>query len=220
MRKLLILLSLLATSVQAADLTPKTAATTTAAVTGYPYTACGAYFGLDTQAVTGSTSEGEVGGLVGYSCPLGSSGFWFVEGMFNFANLNSTTGGLNLTGPLSLEQRLAVGGPLATLWASLYPSGLTVPTLPVLPTGVTVTTAHPYTFVSIHEQDISASIGVMSNREWEISPGFGIGMLNQLSNGIALDVFAEAQFQQKAACLPQVCTGMGTLYRLGLAAKY
>ena len=215
MRKLLLLTTLLSTPALAADLPAK------APLGGYPYTSCGAYFGLDTVAITGSTSQGEIGGLVGYSCPLGSNGFWFAEGMFNFANLNSTgSSGINLTGPASFTQRVGAGSPLSNLF-SLFPSlNLQIPTLPVLPTGVTVVTTHPYIFAALHEQDISATFGLSQNKAWEFSPGVGLGVINQLSNAVALDLFGEAQIQQKAICVGGACGTMGTLYRLGMAIKY
>lgn len=193
------------------------------APSGYPYTNCGVYFGIDTQVVAGSASQGEVGALVGYSCPLGVGAFWFVEGDFNFANLNSTANGINLDGPASFTQRVAIGTPISNLLGLLPGMGLQVPTLPVLPVGVSVTSAHPYLFGAIHEQDIGASVGAASFREWQFSPGIGVGMLNQLSNGVALDVYAEAQFMDKSFCAPAIgagCNTIGTLYRAGLALKY
>jgi hypothetical protein len=214
MRKIVLLTALLASSAaSAADLKAP-------APSGYPYTSCGVYFGIDTAAISGSTSQGEIGGVVGYSCPLGAQAFWFVEGMFNYTNLSTTNNGLALTGPVSLEQRIALGSPLSNL-LGLFPSlNLQVPTLPLLPTGVTVTTAHPYMFGAFHEQDISASVGLSSNKAWEFSPGFGVGVINQLSNGVALDVFTEAQFQTQAYCVGVQCTTKSTLLRVGMALKY
>jgi hypothetical protein len=204
----------------AADVIPKAAV---AAPAGYPYTSCGVYFGIDTVAVTGSAAQGEIGGLVGYSCPIGTQAFWFVEGDFNFANLNTTQNGISLSGPVSLEQRIAIGSPLSSL-LSLFPSlGLQVPTLPVLPAGITVVTSHPYMFGALHEQDIGVFNGLSSYRQWEFSPGVGIGVLNQLSNSVALDVFAEAQLMDKAFCAPATlagCNNVGSLYRVGMAIKY
>jgi hypothetical protein len=221
MRKFLVaIMALIAAPAIAADLPIKAPAA--AVFSGYPYTSCGVYFGIDTQLVSGSASQGEIGALIGYSCPLGPQAFWFAEGIFNFANLNSTQNGINLDGPASFEQRLAVGTPINNV-LNVFPSlGLTLPTLPILPSGVTVTTSHPYMFVAFHEQDIGVSSGLGSFREFEFSPGAGIGVLNQLSNGVALDVFAEVQFLDKAFCAPVAggCNSVGTLGRAGLALKY
>jgi hypothetical protein len=86
MKKLLLsafLISALLVPAKAADIATKTA------LSGYPTTKCGFYYGIGTGgsavavngAVVGSQIvQGEVDGLVGYTCPLGTAGFWFVEG--------------------------------------------------------------------------------------------------------------------------------------------
>ena len=241
MKKIFVAALLCSTSAMAADPTPQSG-TTPVYVTkaprliGYPYQGCGYYYGLDAIGAGGAMNastqpgatviSGEIGGLVGYSCAASASSFWFVEGYVNYTNLNGNASGLSLGGPISLMQRVGFGGPMSSV-LGLIPglSSLSLPTLPVLPAGVTVVTNHPYLFAALHEQDISANFGLNSNKAWEISPGVGIGVINQLSNNIALDVFAEAQLGARAYCVGSglgttACANLGTTYRAGIAFKY
>jgi hypothetical protein len=233
MKRALIILAAMACfgAAHAADMPVKTKAFADPFAKGYPYTGCGAYYGIDTAGDGGklnvsnapgaATVQGEIGAVLGYSCAASASTFWFVESMFNFANLNGQAASLSLSGPASFEQRVAFGGPLSTM-LNLFPTlNLPLPTLPVLPTGVTVTTTHPYLFVGVHEQDISATVGPASHGAWAFSPGFGVGMINQLSNNVAADVYTEAQLREKAICtLAIACANLGTTYRVGFSLKY
>lgn len=99
-----------------------------AAAAGYPV-GCGAYFGINTLGSTASVQgapvgqqmvQGDVGGTLGYTCPFAGKGYWFAEGMVDWANLNGSQNGLALTGPVHLAQRVGVSpGPLLDMLPSL-----------------------------------------------------------------------------------------------------
>src|ERR1700761_5547253 len=87
-------ISLFAGAAHAADIPVKAPALSY----NYPSTKCGAYFGVNTMGSTASvenaaigtqTVQGAIGLTLGYTCPMGGSGgYWFIDGMFDFANLN------------------------------------------------------------------------------------------------------------------------------------
>jgi hypothetical protein len=194
------------------------------------YTGAGPYFGIYTDGAVGAingapvgttVTQAEVGGLLGYSWTLGPNAYAFAEAMFGWTNLNGSTQGFSLTGPIDLEQRVALGTPLNSL-LSLFPNlGLpSVPTLPILPAGVTSGPQHPYLFVAAHEQDVSALFNKGTAEAWLFAPAIGIGAISTTSNGIGLDVWAEAQLDSNAVCIRAVCSNLGTVFRVGLAAKY
>lgn len=219
----------------AADMALKAPAIKDPFLGGYPTTHCGAYYGLNTMGsagqVTGAATpgtqvvQGDIGVTIGYACPLSADGstFVFAEGMFDFANLNGSTTGLALSGPATFEQRVALGSPISNM-LSLFPSlnFPALPSLPNLPNGVTAGPQYPYLFVAVHEQDISASLGLASAREWLISPGIGIGMLSRLSNNVVADVFAEWQMQSNSLSLGPVAGAphLGNTARVGFSLKY
>jgi hypothetical protein len=201
---------------------------------GYLAGQCGMYFGLNTMGGAGSISggppgasiiQGDVGITLGYGCPFGTTvgNFWFVEGNFDWANLNGSQNGLSLTGPLHFEQRAGVGSPLSSM-LNLFPSltsGLSVPSLPALPAGVTQGPQYPFIFVSLHEQDVSASFGLAQNRDWLISPGLGIGLESRLSNGVVADVTAQWVMQSSGLSVgPQQSIKLGNAAVVGFTLKY
>jgi opacity protein-like surface antigen len=225
-------IAVLANEACAADM-PVPSASTAAATTQGLYTSSGLYFGIDTIGGMGQLStsgvpgaaqvQAEVGGLIGYSGPVGKSSFWFVEGLFNWANINGQSNGLALTGPLSFQQRFGVGTPMASFLSLIGLSNISLPTMPTLPSGVTAVSSHPYLFVAVHEQDVSANIpGLDSNRQWELAPGFGPGLIIQLSDGAALDLWGEAQLGEKSICIPAnaYCASLSTTYRAGMSFKF
>ncbi len=203
---------------------------------GYPSTKCGMYYGLNTMGSAGAVNgapigtqviQGDIGATLGYGCPLNADGsaFWFAEGMFDFANINGNNNGLALSGPAVFEQRFAFGSPISSM-LNLFPSLSfpSLPSLPVLPAGVTAGPSYPYLFAAIHEQDISASVGLSQNRQWLISPGLGVGMLTRLSNNVVADVFAEWQLQSNHLCIGPAgslgCASLGNAARVGFSLKY
>lgn len=202
------------------------------APTGYAYGQCGYYYGLNTMGVAGlvnggppgsSVIQGDLGVTLGYGCPGSGSGtFWFAEGNFDWANINGNANGLGLTGPAHFEQRAGFGGPLSNL-LNVFPgisNGLAVPSLPAFPNGVTGGPQFPFLFVSLHEQDISAQIGLASNREWLVSPGVGIGMESRLSNGVVADVTAQWKLDSSALSIGPQQVKLGNAAVVGLTLKY
>ena len=158
LRMMIAALALLAPVVaHAADLPVKAAATPYA----YPSTKCGMYYGVNTMGTTSAVEnaavgtqyvQGAVGLTLGYTCPVGAVGYWFVDGMFDFANLNGNANGLSLSGPAQFEQRFGFGAPVNEVLAII--PGLSalqnaLPSLPVLP-GASVTTSNPYLYVGLH----------------------------------------------------------------------
>jgi hypothetical protein len=224
--------ALLSTSAFAADLPVKAAQTGYAA---YPSTKCGFYYGLNTMGETSAVNnaavgtqyvQGAVGVVLGYTCPMGASGgYWFADGMFDFANLNGNSNGLALSGPAQFEQRFGVGAPV-TLLASLVP-GLSslqnsVPSLIPLPSGTTVVTSFPYLFASVHEDDVGVSNGFASNKQYLISAGFGLGNKIRLSNGVVFDPFAEYILPSSQMCVGVTvgCVQKGAAVRVGAALEF
>lgn len=215
---------------QAADLPVK-------AQTGYATypTACGLYYGVNTMGETSSVNnaavgtqfvQGAIGLTLGYTCPVGASGgYWFVDGMFDFANLNGSSNGFALTGPAMFEQRFGFGAPVQFILAAI--PGLSslqnaVPSLIPLPTGVAVVTSFPYLFGSVHEDDVGVSNGFTANKQYLISAGFGIGNKIRLSNGVVFDPFAEYILPSSQMCIGIAggCTQRGAAVRVGAALEF
>lgn len=196
----------------------------------YPTTKCGLYYGVNTIGSTGSINGGGVGaqqvtgaiGLtVGYTCPVGA-GFWFVDGAFDFTNVNGNSNGLAVSGPLMFEQRFGFGAPVDMIMSvipGLSSLQAAVPSLIPLPAGVSVNTSNPYLFASFTEQDIGATFGLAQNKQWLLAPGIGIGNKVRLSNGVVFDPFAEYVLNSNALCLGPLggntCVRQGQQVRAG-----
>lgn len=220
-------LALIAAPALAADLPVK------ALPYAYPTTKCGIYYGVNTlgsaaavenAAIGTQTVQGAIGLTLGYTCPVGG-GYWFVDGMFDFANLNGSTNGLALSGPAQFEQRFGFGAPIPLI-LSLIP-GLAalqnaVPSLIPLPAGTTVVTSSPYLFGSIHEDDTGVSAGFAANKAYLISAGFGIGTKTRLSNGVVFDPFAEYVLPSSELCVGIAggCFKRGSGIRVGAALEF
>lgn len=237
MKKFLIAaLALLPSLAFAADVTAPAAINK--ALTGYsqyPTTKCGLYYGVNTMGETSAVNnaavgtqfvQGAIGLTLGYTCPVGSNGgYWFADGMFDFANLNGSSNGLALTGPAMFEQRFGFGAPVPLL-ISMIP-GLSslqnaVPSLIPLPAGVSVVTSFPYLFGSLHEDDVGVSNGFASNKQYLISAGIGIGNKIRLNNGIVFDPFAEYILPSSQMCIGIAggCVQRGAAVRVGAALEF
>lgn len=106
---------------------------------------------------------------------------------------------------------------------NLFPSlsqGLAVPSLPVLPNGVTSGPSYPFLFASVHEQDISGQIGLASNREWLVSPGIGIGLQTRLSNGVVAETAAQWVLQSNGLSLGPAKVALGNAAEVSFTLKY
>lgn len=204
-------------------------------IPGYP-SKCGFYFGVNALGggstvadapVPGTTEiAGDVGGLVGYACSISSIPY-FIEGIFDWQNLNATAPGFSLTGPAHIEQRVGVQTPLLQFLPVLgFPSTGTVGSLPVLPPGVTVNgAAQNYMYGAVNEDDISGQVGLTTARAWLISAEVGTGMLVplKLANGwnAVADVWAGAKLQSDSLCIgTMACPKLGTGFQTGVAFKF
>jgi hypothetical protein len=220
-------LSLFATAAVAADLPVK------ASLFGGPYPSarCGMYYGVGTGGSAGAVDgavvgtqivQGELDALVGYTCPLGAAGFWFVEGSVGFNNVNGSVNGLALSGPLVLMQRAGAGSPINQLF-NPFNNQLSMPSLPLLPPGVTAGSGTPYLFAGLVEQDISAQVGLDHNKQWLVAPMIGAGLLTRISNGTAIDTWAGWQMNSQSFCpggAGSGCGKLGNAGRVGVSFKY
>ena len=225
--------ALLAGPVAAAPLVTKAAPTINPFAGPYPNSGSGFYYGLN---ATGSASQiqnstaagaaaigGAIGGTVGFTWISSPTTFVFVEAMFDFQNLNGGSAGLSLTGPAHLEQRVGFGSPLQQFLGSFINSSQlpAVPGIPVLPSGVTAGPQNGYFYAALNEDDISASVGATSNREWLISPEFGVGMQSRLSNNVMADVWAGIKLSTNGICLGSIaCPKLGAGPVAGVSFKY
>lgn len=199
---------------------------------GYPSTACGMYYGFGTGGSAGKVDgaavgtrivQGDLNALLGYSCPFGKEGFWFVEGSIGINNINGDVNGLALSGPLVAIQRAGAGSPLNALF-NPFGNALALPSLPLLPVGVTAGAATPYAFVGIVEQDVGAQTGPNSHsHQVLIAPLFGVGMLTRLNgNASIVDTWAGFQMNTQSFCPggAATCGKLGNAVRVGVSFKY
>jgi|ERR1700726_2121212 len=199
----------------------------------YPSTKCGMYYGVNTMgssaavenaAIGTQTVQGAIGLTLGYTCPAGA-GYWFVDGMFDFANLNGSANGFALSGPAQFEQRFGFGAPIPLILGLIPGLGSlqnAVPSLIPLPPGTAVVTSNPYLYASIHEDDIGVAVGLAANRTYLISAGIGIGNKTRLSNGVVFDPFAEYVLPSSEMCvgLAGGCVKRGAGVRFGAALEF
>lgn len=205
-------------------------------VSPYPVSGNGFYYGINVLASASPIQDastagaaaigGDVGGLVGWTYTNGNANFVFAEAMFDFQNLNGGAAGLSLSGPAHLEQRIGVGSPLNTLMGSLItnPNLPAVPGIPTLPNGITAGPQNGYVYAALNEDDVSASLGAATARDWNFSPEVGLGMMSRLSNGVMADVWAGAKLEGQAICVGSAaareCPKIGTGFVTGLSFKY
>lgn len=226
----LAILGLLATSAaQAADLPTKALAGLSA---GYPVK-CGFYYGIGTGGNAGAVKgaavgtqivQGDLDAIVGYTCPFAGNAFWFVEGQGGFANLNGSSNGLSLSGPAVFIERAGVGSPVNALLGSLFSFNASpaLPSIPLLPAGVTASPGNAYLFAGLVEQDIGAQIGTLSGHQWVVAPLVGAGLLTRLSNNVMVDTWAGMQTNSQSFCPGggSACAKLGNMVRVGVALKY
>jgi len=228
----------------AADLPLKTAQI------GYP-TRCGFYYGVGIGGNAGAVKtdvtgtqvvEGDIDAMVGYTCPFGGYGFWFAEVQGGISNLNGGTilnnassgGGLpiNFTGPATFIERFGAGSPINALLGGLLPAGNNIlnafqsalPSVPLLPPGITLSPANLYAFVGIVEGDYGATLtGIASSHQWMVSPMIGLGNLARASNNVMIDTWAGFQFgSMNSFCIGNTlaCGKLGNMVRVGSSLKF
>jgi hypothetical protein len=202
---------------------------------GYPSKRCGYYFGVGTGGNAGAVNGGVVGaqivqgdlsGMLGYTCPFAADAFWFGEASFGFSNLNGSSNGLALSGPMLAIERFGVGSPINALLSNLLPSlnGLTpaLPSIPLLPAGITTSPGNAYVFAGLVEQDIGAQIALLHGHQWVVAPLFGIGLLTRASNNVMIDTWAGIQTNSQSFCPGggKDCARLGNMARIGVSLKY
>jgi len=145
------------------------------------------------NAAGGTVMGGRIGVDAGYTGTIGTT-FYFVEASVSAQGINGASPALSVLSAVNFEERFAVGVPYDT-WnkiASLVPglSSISMPTVPVF-NGVTMGASNPYGFLSLYQDDVSATIGANVGKAWLFSYGAGVGNLNRLSNGMVLDTSVE-----------------------------
>jgi hypothetical protein len=198
---------------------------------GYPSTRCGMYYGLGTGGSSGQVEDaavgtrivqGEIDAILGYSCPFGAAGFWFVEASVGINNVNGNVNGLALSGPLVVMQRVGAGSPLNALF-NPFGNSLALPSVPLLPAGVTAGAATPYFFAGLVEQDITAQLGLEQHtKQWVVAPIVGLGLLTRLNDGVVIDTWAGWQMNSQSFCpgSGSACAKLGNTGRVGVSFKY
>lgn len=199
---------------------------------GYP-TKCGFYYGIGTGGNAGSVNgaavgtqivQGDIDAVVGYTCPFATYGFWFVEGQGGFSNLNGSANGLSLSGPAVFIERFGAGSPVNQLLGGLLPANLNpaLPSIPLLPAGITTSPGNGYLFAGLVEQDIGAQIGLNSGHQWVVAPLIGAGLLTRASNNVMIDTWAGWQMNSNSFCPGggNACAKLGNMARVGVSLKY
>ena len=171
---------------------------------------------------------GDVGAVVGYACPIGSTP-WFAEVIGGFQNLNGGTNGFSLSGPAHVEERVGFQTPLLS-FISLPSIGLNLPqpgSLPVLPPGASLAgSPQNYIYGAFNQDDISASIGLATSKAWLFSPEIGTGFLNAIKTAsgqiVVADVWAGVELQSNSTCLgaTSICPKLGNRFKTGVSFKY
>lgn len=218
--------SFLTTAAYASDV-----ATKAPVYSGYP-TKCGWFYGIGTGGNAGAVNgaavgtqivQGDLDAMVGFTCPIGAAGFWFVEASGGIANLNGNTNGLSLSGPAVFIERFAAGSPINTIMANPFASlNASMPSIPLLPAGVTTSPAQGYFFAGMVEQDIGSQIGALTGHQWVIAPIVGLGALTRASNAVAIDTWAGWQMNSNSFCPGggKECAKLGNMARVGVSFKY
>lgn len=199
---------------------------------GFPTTKCGLYYGLGTGGSSGQVNDaaigtrivqGELDAILGYSCPFGAAGFWFVEASAGINNVNGSVNGLALSGPVVLMQRAGAGSPINALF-NPFGNSLALPSLPLLPAGVTAGAATPYVFAGMVEQDVGTQISPAAHtHQWLVAPMLGAGMLTRLNgNASVIDTWAGWQMNSQSFCPGggSACGKLGNAVRVGVSFKY
>ena len=209
---------LLAAPAFAADLPTKAPAQT---AYQYPTTRCGLYYGVDAGGSSGAVSnaaagtnmdQGYVGVTIGYTCPAGALGFWYVDGDFDFHNVNGgTTEGLSaFGGPMLLKQRFGFGIPVNQIVAAI--PGLAslqnaLPALNPLPAGQTITTTNPSIYLATTWDDVGAKLGLQNFKTLEFGLDVGLSTKVRISNGIVMEPYAEYLIPSTAKCIGTAIVG-------------
>lgn len=204
MRKLFLIttaLSALALPAFAADMPVKAPP-----VVGYPFAASGIYWGVGASASAQSATVSNTGvfsagagvdGIVGYQWK-GGLDFMAVEAIFTYTNLGNSTACAAVGGTTScsvgyqfeIDPRVKLGFPIQNIQAILPNLSAAFPALPQLPSTFVPANQHPYLFAGIPIKDVSSDYGLTTGKKWLVQGEAGIGILNQWTNGTAVDISA------------------------------
>lgn len=228
---LFVLLLLLSPHAKAGDLAGP-GAINKAIAAGYP-TKCGFYYGVGTGGNAGAVKgavvgtqivQGDIDGIIGYTCPFAQNAFWFAEGSAGIANLNGDTNGLSLSGPAVFIERFGAGSPINSMLGTLIPglNSVSLPSLPLLPPGTTSSPGNAYAFAGMVEQDIGAQVITGGGHQWVVAPLLGLGILTRISNGAVVDTWAGWQMNSNSFCPGggKICANLGNMARVGVSLKY
>ncbi len=229
-------LALMAGTANAADLPSLPAKAPVKQTFFTPYNGSGFYVGLEAGGGAGSAgvsgvqgvnnaaltvTQGLVGGILGYSSDMANGQrYWFVEGDVGWNNFNGNTAGFSLTGPVSIQMLAGVGAPASQILAFLPTFGITPPTLPSLPAGVTSSNPHIYIAAGVDIEDVSLAFNATSHSDWQFAPMVALGVESQLSTGGVLGARIEEVINSDAVCLGGQCTSVDLLTRAKVLYKF
>jgi hypothetical protein len=202
----------------AADLPVKAPVPASAWLNGYPYGSSGLYVGLYTEGGGGSvtasvpgiasasltTTTASIGATVGYAWGSKNSPFAYaIEGSACATNFNGANQGFALAGPLCFEQMGFIWMPVSLIQSTF--SLLNIPNpfssiapFPVNPTGITASNIQAGFGAGAIERDMTiAYLGVGSNKVWAVAPQIEFALMEQLSNGSALQEYVKVRLQAK-----------------------
>lgn len=168
----------------------------------YPFSGTGGYWGIGTTATSTDASiasqttalqslGGSIGIVAGYRWADSPTTAFAIEADVYYNNLNTGStcnsgGTCSVTADFTAIERAKAIIPLSTL-ASLFPNLPATPpiTIPGFSAG-----QNTYAWVGFKEDAINAAVsGAPTFSTWQVSPGFGVGIENQASNGLVLDVW-------------------------------
>ena len=243
LRNLVLALGLLSSAACAADMTGIQAINQATAAdlptkaisslySGYP-TKCGYYFGVGTGGNAGSVNGAAVGTQIVQgdidaspsAIPVrwagtAATGSRMACSTLPTSTAASSTNGLALSGPGIFIERAGVGSPINALLGSLFPASnsVSLPSIPLLPAGITQSPGNGYMFAGVVEQDIGAQIGLLSGHQWVIAPIVGLGLLTRLSNNVMVDTWAGWQMNSNSFCPGggTSCAKLGNMARVGV----
>lgn len=175
---------------------------------GYPYNQSGLYYGVGADATAQNASVANTGvlsagagidAIVGWQWK-GGLDFIAIETIFTYTNLGNSAACATVVGTTScsmssqfeIDPRIKFGFPIAAVQQILPNLSAVFPALPALPANFVPLNQHPYIFAGMPIRDVSANYGLSNGKEWTVQGEAGVGILNQWTNGIAVDISAGA----------------------------
>lgn len=169
----------------------------------YPFSGTGSYWGIGTTATsTDASISGQqsalqalgasVGVIAGYRWADSPTTAFAVEGMVFWNNLGAATtcnggGSCEVSANFTAIERAKAIIPLSTL-AAIFPNLPSPPPIQIPGFGAGQNT---YAWLGLKEDAISSAVSGFPNfSTWSIAPGFGVGVENQATSGLVLDVWA------------------------------